>query len=105
VSRQPKIQLSHLREIGWKYWDPIGLWVLLKGDRADCADEYNRYLLHVVSLLTGGTERSVAAAYLDDKAADHMGLGHRADCTAGKRTVDAIASYLRGLPNSPPIAD
>lgn len=29
--------LSHLREIGWSYWDPIGLDTY----KEDCADEYD----------------------------------------------------------------
>lgn len=43
----PKIQLTRLREIGWKLWDPIGL----ADENGSCdeerADEYDQYLLHV----------------------------------------------------------
>jgi hypothetical protein len=104
VSLDPKVQLSELRRIGWREWDPIGLRDGSKFGPDGCEDEYDQYLLHVVSLLTRGGMRSEATAYLEDVAADRMSLGFRVPERA-KQTVDAIAGYLKELPDSPPIAD
>ena len=104
MSLYPKIKLSELRRIGWRDWDPIGL-----GDESEfgpecCADEYDRYLKAVVSQLTRGGSRSDAAEYLRNIASDHMGLTD-IDPDAATKTVDALADYLKELPDSPPIAD
>lgn len=99
MSTYPKMQLSRLREIGWKHWDPIGLanadgtW-----DEA-CADEYDGYLLHIVSLLRGGQPAEQAVAYLDWASSEKMGLG-RLDSRlhlASVKTVEAVLSYLKTL--------
>lgn len=57
MSLHPKVKLAQLRAIGWRLWDPIGL---LRADGAvdeACADEYDSYLLHVVSLICRGALR------------------------------------------------
>jgi hypothetical protein len=45
-----KIQLSRLRAIGWSTWDPIGIRDPCENEDG-CVDEYDSYLLHVVSTL------------------------------------------------------
>ena len=94
----PKIQLSRLREIGWTLWDPIGL-AGENGSCGDgCADEYDGYLLHVVSMLCRDSSKEEATTYLVEIASDHMGLSvvHAAAATAR-----AIADYLTSLPDGP----
>ena len=104
MSRYPKIKLSELRRIGWRDWDPIEI-----GDRSEfgpsnCADEYDGYLLHVVSLLARGCSRLEATAYLNNTVTNHMGLTV-VEPDSARRTVDAIAQYLKELPDGPLIAD
>jgi hypothetical protein len=99
----PKIQLSRLREIGWKLWDPIGL--ANNGGSPDegCADEYDRYLLHVVSMISRGGSKKEATAYLTNMASEHMGLSV-VDAEAAAATSQAIADYLTSLPMGPKTA-
>ena len=99
----PKIKLSALRDIGWKLWDPIGLGSPGEGWPEHCADEYDRYLLHVVGMLNQGKSSEEAVEYLDWVGSEHMGLGPsnplaRNACVA---TVEAIIAYLQGLPEGP----
>ncbi len=96
----PKIQLSRLREIGWKLWDPIGL--AYNGGSPDegCADEYDRYLLHVVSMISRGNLKDEAAAYLTNIASNHMGVSV-VSAQAAAATSHAIADYLTSLPDGP----
>lgn len=104
MNRYPKLQLSKLRLIGWDEWDPIGIASPDWDDRRKMADnEYDAYLLQVVSMLHNGKSAQEAAAYLDQAASEHMGLGPRPP-TARKqsaRTVEAITFYLRTLPDAP----
>lgn len=100
MSLYPKIQLSQLREIGWSLWDPIGLRRADGSLVGDCADEYDRYLLHVVSMLCRGGSRDEAAAYLYQIAADHMCVPfpQKTDAAA---TSESVAAYLLSLPDGP----
>ena len=100
----PKIKLSEIRRIGWRDWDPLGLSDGSKFGHPDYADEYDGALLQVVQILTRGGSRSEATAYLLSVASDDMGR-RLVDVTAAQKTVDAIAGYLKELPDSPPIAD
>lgn len=96
----PNIKLSILREIGWGIWDPIGL-ANPDGTWDDaCADEYDSYLLAVVSLLCRGGTKEEASAYLADIASNHMGLSTINRGTASS-TATAIADYLKSLPVGP----
>jgi len=97
----PKIQLSHLRQIGW---DPIGIRSFDTDDwKENAADEYDSYLLQVVSKLHRGETTEEAVAYLDRIGSEHMDLGpitdeaHRASIA----TVEAILDYLKTLPDGP----
>ena len=104
MNRYPKIQLSILRQIGWDEWDPIGIRGFEDDDwRTDAADEYDSYILHVVSLLRNGKSETEAINYLDLVASEHMGLGPRSQeqRQASAHTVRAIAAYLRTLPDGP----
>jgi hypothetical protein len=102
LSTYPKIKLSEIRRIGWRDWDPIGLSDGSEFGPEYCAGEYDRYLLHVVSMITRGGSRADAVTYLCEIANDHMGLSE-IDSEAAQRTVDEIAKYLNALPDSPPI--
>lgn len=103
MSKYPKVQLSRLREIGWDEWDPIGIRTPDGDDawKTNAADEYDAYLLHVVSLLQRGHAAEEAVAYLDWVCSEHMGLGPLAPEAhqASKATVEAISEYLETLPH------
>src|SRR5438270_10407833 len=102
MNRYPKIKLSILRQIGWDEWDPIGIRQFDTDDwRTNAADEYDRYILHVVSMLHGGQSEADASAYLDWVASEHMGLGPQNSEAhkASAKTVGAIVAYLRTLPD------
>jgi hypothetical protein len=93
MSSVSTIQLSHLRNIGWELWDPIGL-----RDVRDsgCEDEYDTYLLQVVSRLTRRDTRSEVASYLVNVESENMGLGFTISALArATATVEAIEAYLR----------
>ena len=99
----PKVQLSELRRIGWRGWDPIGLSDGSEFGPANCADEYDSYLLEVVSMLCRGASRDEAAMYLDSIAREHIGMP--VEVNASRSTVDALANYLAQLPEKPKIKD
>jgi hypothetical protein len=104
MSRYPKIKLSIVRQIGWDHWDPIGIRGFGGDDwQTNAADEYDSYLLHIVSLLHSGKSEVDAVEYLDVVASEHMGLGPRSqeEHQASANTVRAIAAYLRTLPDGP----
>lgn len=105
MSVPAKIKLSRLREIGWALWDPIGLRNFSGDDWKDggpCADEYDGYLLQVVSRLRRGEPTSAVVAYLEQVEADRMGLAvNEATRTAATATVTAIADYLSTSPPGP----
>jgi hypothetical protein len=95
------LKLSCLRDIGWTEWDPIGLLPAghLWEDYPEFADEYDRYLLEVVSRLRRDWSVSDAAAYLLWVASEHMGLGKRAQQTNAEATAKAIKAYLDTVPS------
>ena len=98
----PKIQLSRLRRIGWEKWDPIRLRDLVSDDlRSGPVDEYDGYLVHVVTMLHDGKSMEEAVAYLDWASSERMGLGKHADHQASVRTVESVLAYLRTLPDGP----
>lgn len=103
MNRYPKIKLSLLRDIGWKLWDPIGLGSQGESWPEDCADEYDRYLLHVVGMLNQGKSSEEAVEYLGWVRAEHMGMGPSTAVERQARvaTVKAITAYLQTLPDGP----
>jgi hypothetical protein len=78
MAAQWKATVSRLREIGWAEWDPIGLKAVgkLTGLYAP-EDEYDRYLIHVFSLLSNGASDADAIAYLVDIESNYIGMGLR----------------------------
>lgn len=96
----PKIKLSVLRDIGWGQWDPIGLASGDGGWPAGCADEYDSYLQCAAGMFVRGNSRQEVAAYLMQIASKHMGLSE-ISVDAATRTANAIADYMRGLPDGP----
>lgn len=96
MTRYPVAQLDHLREIGWRDWDPIGL--------AGCPrDEYDAYLLQVVGRLRRGEPVTQVVDYLDHIRGVTMGLGppNAASHKASEVTVININAYLDTLPAGP----
>ena len=101
MTSAPAVQLSRLREIGWELWDPIGL----RDVRHEgCDNEYDSYLLQVVSRLRRGQTVSEIASYLIHIETVHMGLGSTPSSSSLPRaaaTISAIAEYLDTLPKGP----
>lgn len=94
------MDLSRLRDIGWKHWDPIGL---ARGDGAPdeaCADEYDQYLVHVARMICQGNSKQESTAYLLGIASEHMGLSV-VNAHAAAATTQAIENYLMSLPDGP----
>jgi hypothetical protein len=98
MADHPKVELSRLREIGWKDWDPIGL-----ADSSCPRDEYDAYLLQAVGRLRQGQTIDQVAEYLDEMASINMGLGPStpASRAASARTATLIAEYLAHFPPGP----
>tara|TARA_R110000824_G_scaffold28191_1_gene95033 strand:+ start:328 stop:663 length:336 start_codon:yes stop_codon:yes gene_type:complete len=89
---KPKIELSKLRDIGWEFWDPIGL----KEDREDIEDEYDTYLLRAAGMIWHKTPPEDVIAYLLAIEQDYMGMPDRGS-DAATITVAKIQSYLKTL--------
>jgi hypothetical protein len=90
MGKRYKYKLSILRDLGWQHWDPIGL----KDDRASCDDEYDSYLLQVVSKLTNDVPRKEIVDYLVDIEQNYIGLGVTASIRSrAENLVTAIADY------------
>ena len=71
MAARPTFQLSHLRDIGWAKWDPIGV----GGPHGGWpADEYDTYLLQAAGRLWNGQSDEEVAAYLAEIETKHMGL-------------------------------
>ena len=91
------IELWKLREIGWAYWDPIGLKAILGGAGIDCVvDEYDAYLLEVASQLSAGSSDADAIDYLLEIEFSYMALGSKT-FDAASQTVKAVRTYLDGV--------
>jgi hypothetical protein len=96
MSSTQQVQLSKLREIGWTEWDPIGLKAIEPDWETHVIDEYDRYLLHVASMLKNGQSTDAAAKYLLSIAQDYMGLSH-VSVDKAQNTAKAIQAYLSSL--------
>ena len=102
MDRQPGIELTVLRDIGWRLWDPIGLGGPEGAWPEDGADEYDRYLREVAEMLEQGRPSDDVVEFLTQIVSDHMGLGSRsADRASCIATVDALATYVHSLRNGP----
>ena len=95
--------LSRLRDIGWDYWDPIGL--LDDGEaweEKSFADEYDTYLLRAASMLRHGQSDQDVAAYLFSIETEHMGLSGITSTSSSERCLPVVVALRRyvedGLP-------
>jgi hypothetical protein len=100
MASYPPLKLSHLRDIGWTEWDPIG--ILSEGESWEhhpAADEYDGYLLEVASRLRRDWSVADASDYLIWAASEHMGLGvaSAAARASAEATAKAIQAYLETL--------
>lgn len=86
--------LDELRGFGWNLWDPLGL------DGIAPRDEYDTYLLRVVSLLRNGGGNKQAESYLEEIETRQMGLEESAGSARGA-LVSAIRGYLDRFPAGP----
>lgn len=86
-----------LRQFGWDLWDPIGL-----KEIACPRDEYDAYLLKVVSLLRHGATTVEVVEYLIDAETRTIGMRPRADTRdRAERLVEAVQSYVKSVPVGP----
>ncbi|MFD2261790.1 hypothetical protein ACFSM5_02755 [Lacibacterium aquatile] len=80
--------LTEVRDIVWTHWDPIGL---RNAEGGWAADEYDEYLLQVLTMLRQGADQKAAADYLIQVESVHMGLGKNATASArATKTVSAL---------------
>jgi hypothetical protein len=94
MTSRPKFELSRLREIGWRLWDPIGL-----TDVEDWPeDEYDAYLLQAAARLWSGITETEVVDYLVRIEIEHMGLGPN-DSARDRafRVVSALVAYTGEL--------
>lgn len=99
MKSHPAVKISALREIGWTYWDPIGLRGMVNDDYTQGpVDEYDSYLLSAFGKLVNGKSDSEVSSYLADIASNHMGLGSVDDFhQSSKRTVSKLAELIKSL--------
>ena len=92
---RPKIKISQLREIGWAFWDPIGL----KDHREECEDEYDTYLLRAAGMIWHNAPQEEVVDYLVDIEQNYMGMPDGGS-EAATMTAAQIQSYLKTVPTS-----
>lgn len=96
-----RFKLSRLREIGWQYWDPIGL----DGTEDQPDDEYDSYLQLAAGRLWNGASQEEVVGYLRWVSSEHMGLCDGPELRErSTRTVEALAAYVDEL-RQPGIAE
>jgi hypothetical protein len=95
LTPSPKIKLSRLRDIGWSFWDPIGL--LYAGQKWEdeanqhFADEYDNYLLHAAGMLRRGSTDAEVLRFLVEIEAIHIGV----DRLDAHRRAEAVVTAIR----------
>jgi len=93
------MRLSALRDIGWDHWDPIGLNGAEGGwRRSDAANEYDRYMQHIVDGLQRGALDETLIDYLVAIETRHMGLAETH--TTRTRAADVVAIIREHLESS-----
>lgn len=94
---RPAVKLSALRAIGWRCWDPIGLFDMVGGGyNSGSADEYDSYLLTAFGMTQNGRSANEVATYLVQIASVHMGLSN-VDGAAEKETAKRLLELARSL--------
>jgi hypothetical protein len=88
--------------IAWSEWDPIGLNGSEGGWRfSDAANEYDRYMLHVLEGLRNGEPEASMIDYLVGIEVEHMGVSATPNTRARARaTVEAVRERLINLENA-----
>ena len=91
------LSLETLRQLGWDFWDPICL------KETECPrDEYDTYLLGLVSRLRNGASSSEAVEYLIEAETRTIGMGPGANTRSrAEHLVEAVKGYLTGFPAGP----
>ena len=96
MSARPRFELSLLREIGWKIWDPIGL----RDFEGTPDDEYDSYLLKAAGLLWNGSSEGQVTDHLVDVETEQMGLVDAQDARQrAENAVSALSRYISELRN------
>lgn len=95
MTNHPTLKLSHLREIGWAKWDPIGVG---GPDHGWPADEYDTYLLNAAGQLWNGRPDEEVADYLVKIETEHMGLTAVSDI---RPRALAVAQTMRSYVEKP----
>lgn len=92
------IQISELREIGWREWDPIGIWQFADDAwQNGAADEYDSYLAEVARGLRAGWTMDEAVEYLVGIECEHIGFSERPTTRPrAEATVKAIRQLVGG---------
>ncbi len=95
---RPNIKLSKLRDIGWEYWDPIGLAQHdgLNEVKENCDDEYDSYLMQAAGMIWHNKLQKEIIAYLIDIEQNYIGMPDRGS-EAATQTVGKIHEYLNNL--------
>jgi hypothetical protein len=96
MSARSSGNLSILRDIAWREWDPIGLNGSDGGWRhSDAADEYDRYVLRVAGGLQSGEPKHTLVDYLVNIETAYMGLPDtRSTRTRAEATVRAMHEHV-----------
>lgn len=99
MNRDNPADIDILREIGWKYWDPLDLKHFLNNDLiVPPVDEYDFYLLQVVEKLYSGITTNDAAKYLRSVVDNRMNVDPADyDPESCFITVSKISEYLETL--------
>jgi len=94
LTPQPKLMLSHLRDVGLSIWDPIELMGSEQNwDDKEClsfANEYDNYLIQAAGQLRRGVTDADVAKYLVQIETEHMCLVGRGSLDRARRVVAAI---------------
>lgn len=91
-----QVDLTALREIGWREWDPIGLREMTAGEwEKNGADEYDAYISEVAVGIQSGWTIEEAVQYLVDIERGHMALGEEPTSRPrAEATVRAIVELV-----------
>lgn len=90
-TRNPKLDLSRLRDIGWRLWDPIGL--MPDGENwnddesLSFVDEYDSYLMNAAGQLRRGATDAEVVSYLVKVETEYMGLNEAPGVRTRAETV------------------